>query len=239
MNRLVGKKITRISTTPGATKYFQTYFPENSKNIQLIDCPGLIFPAYGISYSEQILAGSYPISQVQEPYTTIAELMKFSRIFLEMKLDKLSKNLLNTELAAGDNCQNKFLASHKNPENYYNFDQISPIQILQIYSEIKGFYTGKGGGNFDIYKSANQILRQVVAGEWNVYSDFGNFFVSSDCVSSVFVESTGGSSTEKNEKLANFMTQDQELIKFLENLLAQSQIAENTEDWWNLRDGTN
>ena len=150
MNRLIGKKITRISSTPGATKYFQTYFPENSKNIQLIDCPGLVFPAKNISFPEQILAGSYPISQVQEPYTTIGELLVNSNLLNELKLEKINKQ----------------------EENFnYDYSKITAWQVCELFSCQKGFYTGKGGGTFDVYKAANKILRSVVNGEYTCFTD--------------------------------------------------------------------
>merc|ERR1711976_368707 len=87
MNRLVGKKITRTSITPGATKYFQTY--NVSEKVTLCDCPGLVFPAFGISYAEQVVCGAFPISQVQEPYTVVGHLALNSDVIKSLKLDRM------------------------------------------------------------------------------------------------------------------------------------------------------
>ena len=39
-------------------------------NVILCDCPGLVFPSQ-IDRPLQILAGMYPVAQVQEPYTVV------------------------------------------------------------------------------------------------------------------------------------------------------------------------
>ena len=41
-----------------------------TENVILCDCPGLVFPSQ-IDRSLQILAGMYPVAQVQEPYTVV------------------------------------------------------------------------------------------------------------------------------------------------------------------------
>jgi len=71
MNGLMGRKVVSTSITPGHTKYFQTYFL--TKTVRLCDCPGLVFPSL-IDKRMQILSGIYPISQVQEPYTSVGYL---------------------------------------------------------------------------------------------------------------------------------------------------------------------
>ncbi|KAH0630402.1 hypothetical protein JD844_013404 [Phrynosoma platyrhinos] len=71
INGLVGHKVVSVSRTPGHTKYFQTYFL--TPTVKLCDCPGLIFPSL-VDRKQQILAGIYPISQIQEPYTSVGYL---------------------------------------------------------------------------------------------------------------------------------------------------------------------
>lgn len=98
INGLVGRKVVSVSRTPGHTRYFQTYFLTPS--VKLCDCPGLIFPSLlprqlqvcgrrGWSWVgrrrgwactrcsmlfPQVLAGIYPIAQIQEPYTSVGYL---------------------------------------------------------------------------------------------------------------------------------------------------------------------
>lgn len=94
INGLVGRKVVSVSRTPGHTRYFQTYFLTPS--VKLCDCPGVIFPSLlpkqlqvcGRSggrrrsrkvevlraVSPQVLAGIYPVAQIQEPYTAVGYL---------------------------------------------------------------------------------------------------------------------------------------------------------------------
>jgi ribosome biogenesis GTPase A len=71
INALMGKKLVSTSRTPGHTKHLQTLFLTQS--VRLCDCPGLIFPSL-IDKQLQILSGLYPISQVQEPYSSVGYL---------------------------------------------------------------------------------------------------------------------------------------------------------------------
>lgn len=107
INGLVGRKVVSVSRTPGHTRYFQTYFLTPS--VKLCDCPGLIFPSLlprqlqvggqrgqrgregrgfrkvlSALVSSQILAGIYPIAQIQEPYTAVGYLA--SRIPVQVLL---------------------------------------------------------------------------------------------------------------------------------------------------------
>lgn len=68
MNALMGKKVVSVSKTPGHTKHFQTIFLTN--NVRLCDCPGLVFPS-SVPRKLQVLIGSYPISQLREPFASI------------------------------------------------------------------------------------------------------------------------------------------------------------------------
>uniref|UniRef100_A0A8D0AL34 Guanine nucleotide-binding protein-like 1 n=1 Tax=Sander lucioperca TaxID=283035 RepID=A0A8D0AL34_SANLU len=71
INSLVGRKVVSVSRTPGHTKYFQTYYL--TPTVKLCDCPGLVFPSL-VNKQLQILAGIYPVSQLQEPYSSVGYL---------------------------------------------------------------------------------------------------------------------------------------------------------------------
>merc|ERR1712178_66325 len=152
MNRLVGKKITRTSITPGATKYFQTY--NVSEKVTLCDCPGLIFPAYGISYAEQVMCGAFPISQVQEPYTIVGQLALNSDLVKSLKLDR-----------------NQSLKNSYDDYEPVDLESVTSWRICEKYSEVCGYYTGKGGARLDVYRGANEILRRVLRGDFHVYTE--------------------------------------------------------------------
>lgn len=68
LNSLNGRKVVSVSRTPGHTKHLQTIFL--TKHVRLCDCPGLVFPSL-VCKPLQVLAGIYPIAQLQEPYSAI------------------------------------------------------------------------------------------------------------------------------------------------------------------------
>lgn len=115
LNSLVGRKVVSVSRTPGHTKYFQTYyltptvklcdcpglvFPSQvSKQLQVKWCTfigdvGLqtnamqtLFPEMWLLVSEfQILAGIYPVSQLQEPYSSVGYLCERTPFLSVLKL---------------------------------------------------------------------------------------------------------------------------------------------------------
>ncbi|XP_068106523.1 guanine nucleotide-binding protein-like 1 [Hyperolius riggenbachi] len=132
INGLVGRKIVSVSRTPGHTKYFQTYFL--TPTVRLCDCPGLIFPSL-IDKQQQLLAGIYPIAQIQEPYTSVGYLS--CRVPVP-KLLKLS-----------------------NPEG--GEQGWTAWGICDAWAEKRGYKTAKASRN-DSYRAANSLLRLAVDG---------------------------------------------------------------------------
>ncbi|XP_015746236.1 LOW QUALITY PROTEIN: guanine nucleotide-binding protein-like 1 [Python bivittatus] len=136
INGLVGRKVVSVSRTPGHTKYFQTYFL--TPMVKLCDCPGLIFPSL-VERQQQILAGIYPISQIQEPYTSVGYLA--SRIPVQALL----------KLRHPD-------AEHSKPEPPW-----CAWDVCEAWAEKRGYKTAKGARN-DVYRAANSLLRLAVDG---------------------------------------------------------------------------
>ncbi|NXF00206.1 GNL1 protein, partial [Menura novaehollandiae] len=68
LNSLLGRGAVGVSRAPGRTRYFQTHFL--TPTVRLCDCPGLVFPSRAPSQL-QVLAGVYPIAQLQEPYSAV------------------------------------------------------------------------------------------------------------------------------------------------------------------------
>uniref|UniRef100_A0A3P8WW86 Guanine nucleotide-binding protein-like 1 n=1 Tax=Cynoglossus semilaevis TaxID=244447 RepID=A0A3P8WW86_CYNSE len=83
INSLVGRKVVSVSRTPGHTKYFQTYYL--TPTVKLCDCPGLVFPSRVVKQL-QILAGIYPVAQVQEPYSSIGYLCERTNFLSVLKI---------------------------------------------------------------------------------------------------------------------------------------------------------
>nr|XP_031363612.1 guanine nucleotide-binding protein-like 1 [Lonchura striata domestica] len=68
LNALLGRGAVGVSRAPGRTRYFQTHFLTGS--VRLCDCPGLVFPSRAPP-ELQVLAGVYPIAQLQDPYSAV------------------------------------------------------------------------------------------------------------------------------------------------------------------------
>jgi len=58
-----------VSNAPGHTKYLQTIFL--NRHTQLIDCPGLVFPAADMPKALQVLSGLVNVAQLRDPYTAV------------------------------------------------------------------------------------------------------------------------------------------------------------------------
>ncbi|KAK3088227.1 hypothetical protein FSP39_016369 [Pinctada imbricata] len=131
VNGLVGKKVVSVSRTPGHTKHFQTIYLTST--VKLCDCPGLVFPSL-IDKSLQILAGIYPIAQVQEPYTPVG--------FIGERIDIPS--ILHLQHPAGDT-------------------EWSAYDICEAWAKRRGFITAKASRP-DVYRAANNLLRMALDG---------------------------------------------------------------------------
>ncbi|RIA83564.1 P-loop containing nucleoside triphosphate hydrolase protein [Glomus cerebriforme] len=129
INSILGRTVVSISRTPGHTKHFQTI--HLSKNVRLCDSPGLVFPSL-LPKQLQILSGLFPISQVQEPYSTIQYIAE--RIPLEsiLKLDP--------------------------PENLKN-NEWSAWYLCEAFAIKRRYYTK--APRPDVYRAANAILRLI------------------------------------------------------------------------------
>ncbi|KAG8448678.1 hypothetical protein GDO86_015671 [Hymenochirus boettgeri] len=132
INGLVGKKIVSVSRTPGHTKYFQTYYL--TPTVRLCDCPGLIFPSL-IDKQQQILAGIYPIAQIQEPYTSVGYL----------------------------SCRIPVPRLLKLPESIRGDMGWTAWSICEAWAEKRGYKTAKASRS-DTYRAANSLLRLAVDG---------------------------------------------------------------------------
>ncbi|XP_069491448.1 guanine nucleotide-binding protein-like 1 [Ambystoma mexicanum] len=140
INGLVGRKVVSVSRTPGHTKYFQTYFL--TPTVKMCDCPGLIFPSL-VDRQQQILAGIYPIAQIQEPYTSVGYLSVRIPVPALLKLKHPYMNGGASE--------------DQKPVQWCAWD------ICEAWAEKRGYKTAKAARN-DVYRAANSILRLAVDG---------------------------------------------------------------------------
>ncbi|KAH0540036.1 hypothetical protein KQX54_011460 [Cotesia glomerata] len=132
MNAVIGNKVVSISRTPGHTKHFQTIFL--TENVRFCDCPGLVFPST-VPKQLQILMGSFPISQVREPYTVVKYLAQ------RIDLPKILKI-----------------------QHQQNDDTWSAMDICDSWAAKRHFMTARTG-KFDTYRAANSLLRMALEGK--------------------------------------------------------------------------
>lgn len=143
----VGKSCV-INALMGKTVVSTSYTPGHtkhlqtiplSKHIRLCDCPGLVFPAVDMPRQLQVLCGIFPIAQLREPYSSVQYLCE--RIDVE-----------------------KYYGL-KLPEDY---DEWSAWAICEAYAIKRGFFTTKQARP-DVYRAANEILRDVLFGRVLLY----------------------------------------------------------------------
>ncbi|XP_051262171.1 guanine nucleotide-binding protein-like 1 [Dicentrarchus labrax] len=147
INSLVGKKVVSVSRTPGHTKYFQTYYL--TQTVKLCDCPGLVFPSR-VDKQLQILAGIYPVSQLQEPYSSVGYLCERTSFLSVLKLKHPS--LL----------ENKPHQENQGSEEL-SWTAWDVCECKPILSDRRGYKTAKAARN-DVYRAANSLLRLAIDG---------------------------------------------------------------------------
>jgi large subunit GTPase 1 len=70
---------------PGKTKHYQTLFLPESKELCLMDCPGLVFPSFLSSKAEMLTNGILPVDTLRDYLNPIALIIKnIPRKVLEM-----------------------------------------------------------------------------------------------------------------------------------------------------------
>jgi len=137
INSLMGKRVVSVSKTPGHTKHFQTIFV--TKNVRMCDCPGLVFPSLAPK-PLQVLMGSYPISQVREPFSVIQ--------YLGERVDLVAILRLTHP-------------GEKNTHRWNAFD------VCEAWAIKRGYNTARTNRP-DLNRAANHILRMTLEGKITV-----------------------------------------------------------------------
>uniref|UniRef100_A0A3P9HMM2 Guanine nucleotide-binding protein-like 1 n=1 Tax=Oryzias latipes TaxID=8090 RepID=A0A3P9HMM2_ORYLA len=142
INSLVGRKVVSVSRTPGHTKYFQTYYL--TPTVKLCDCPGLVFPSR-VNKELQILSGIYPVSQLQDPYTSVGYLCERTPFLSVLKLKHPS------------------LQDEPQRERSAEEPKWTAFDVCEAWAERRGYKTAKAARN-DVYRAANSLLRLAIDG---------------------------------------------------------------------------
>ncbi|RXG68559.1 Large subunit GTPase 1-like protein [Armadillidium vulgare] len=141
INALMQEKKVSVSATPGKTKHFQTLFL--SKELQLCDCPGLVFPAFVSTREDLILSGILPIDE-----------MRFHVPPMNLLLSLFPRNVV--ELTYG--VKLPLPKEEENPDR-------SPTseEFLTVYGHMRGFMTQRGIP--DHPRCARYILKDYINGK--------------------------------------------------------------------------
>ncbi|KAB7496898.1 Large subunit GTPase 1-like protein [Armadillidium nasatum] len=141
INALMQEKKVSVSATPGKTKHFQTLFLSNE--LQLCDCPGLVFPAFVSTREDLILSGILPIDE-----------MRFHVPPMNLLLSLFPRNVL--ELTYG--VKLPLPREEENPDR-------SPTseEFLTVYGHMRGFMTQRGIP--DHPRCARYILKDYINGK--------------------------------------------------------------------------
>ena len=146
INAMKGRKVCSTSRTPGHTKWKQTIFL--NKNMMLVDCPGLVFPAVDMPKQLQILCGIFPIAQVREPFSAIQYMAKFVPVEQVYQLN---------------------LSDARDPVKYDKSKGEIPWSawmICEAYAEKRGYHTRRG---LDVHRAGLEILFDVIDGRVVLY----------------------------------------------------------------------
>ena len=115
INVLMGIKRVSVGALPGKTKHFQTL--NLTREVQLCDCPGLVFPSFANSKAEMMCCGVLPIDQMREHIAPI-----------QIVLSRVPKEVLEA-----------FYKIELPPEDSPKY---SVSTFLQVFATKKGWKTG-------------------------------------------------------------------------------------------------
>ena len=140
INVLCGKKCVGVAARPGKTKHFQTLFLDeaNTRNICLVDCPGLVFPSWTNSKAEMYCSGVLPIQNIREYIQPVS-----------LVLSRVPKHVLETYYKI----KLPIRTSLKYTTNTF----------LSIFALKKGWITGSS--NPAIAQAAKQVLKDYTTGQ--------------------------------------------------------------------------
>lgn len=137
INVIVGKKKVGVAAMPGKTKHFQTLNIGN--DLQLCDCPGLVFPSFANSRAEMMCCGVLPIDKMKEHIRPISLILK-----------RIPKETLEAHYKIK-------LPPADDPRLY------TVSFFLQTYAAKKGWFTGRTLPNES--QAAKVILKEYTTGK--------------------------------------------------------------------------
>ena len=110
-----------------------------TKSVRLCDCPGLVFPSL-VTKPLQVLAGIYPIAQLQEPFRAIRYLAERIPMVDLLKIKHPSETDHNEKII-----------------------EWSPLDICEAWAIKRGYFTAKASRP-DVNRASNELLRMALDG---------------------------------------------------------------------------
>lgn len=157
INALFGSSVVSVSATPGHTKHLQSL--ALTPSITVMDCPGLVFPAVDMPRPLQVLCGIFPITQLREPYSSIAYLAE--RVPLETIYNLRPAE--NTHQTNNDDDPDDMVSQLQSMN--------APVAPWSAWSMCEALarqrnYTRKGGaGQPDTRRAADEMLNDCLKGK--------------------------------------------------------------------------
>mmetsp|Transcript_16014 Transcript_16014/g.32199 ORF Transcript_16014/g.32199 Transcript_16014/m.32199 type:complete len:519 (-) Transcript_16014:2504-4060(-) len=139
LNVVMKSKKVGVSSTPGKTKHFQTLIVD--EELELCDCPGLVFPNFAANRAELVCAGVLPIDQMRDARSPVSLLC--ARIPA-----RVLRETYGIVLTGADS----------RPSG-----QPTAAELLNEHARARGFTTDHGG--VDEHRSARILLKDLVNGK--------------------------------------------------------------------------
>jgi large subunit GTPase 1 len=135
INVLLASKKVGVASLPGHTKHFQTH--NLGVDLQLCDCPGLVFPSFANSKADMMICGVLPIDTMRDYIGPVASI-----------LSRVTKEVLE--------------ASFKIEMPPRDSLMYTVSTFLQLYASKLGWFTGRNLPNE--FLAAKAILRDYTKG---------------------------------------------------------------------------
>ncbi|KIJ40336.1 hypothetical protein M422DRAFT_174008 [Sphaerobolus stellatus SS14] len=155
LNALFGAHKVKASRTPGKTKHFQTLFW--TKQIRLVDCPGLVMPNY-VPMELQVLGATLPISQIPSIPSCLHFILNILPLERVLHLEHPSARaqvIEDKRTWRGDK------PARHDPEQMKQ--TWTTMDVLTAYATKKGWVTAKAGRP-DANRAGNALLRALAEG---------------------------------------------------------------------------
>ncbi|KZT55037.1 hypothetical protein CALCODRAFT_510367 [Calocera cornea HHB12733] len=157
LNALFGRPRVRASRTPGKTKHFQTLFL--SPQVRLVDCPGLVLPAY-VHMELQALAGVLPIAQMASLPSCVSyalSLLPLERVLrLQMPAEEERSRMEGKRTWRAERPAPQIRAQGTASDGA----RWTAMAVLEAYALDKGWITAKAGRP-DTGRAGNAIMRAL------------------------------------------------------------------------------